>query len=132
MQLPGGSINTFFPGHLDSNRPELSGYSAFSAAIVSPFLETPSGFFQADDCSLTTYHGSSTHRIPGSRMTLTAIDGTFHAGLPKTHGDRRQQLHCLLEMGLRILSTCRAAVRAVSKVLKMAYQAGDICGPRPL
>jgi len=41
-------------------------------------------------------------------------------------GDRRQQLHRLLEMGFLILSTLGAAVRAIPKVLKMADQAGDV------
>src|SRR5258708_5955369 len=35
-------------------------------------------------------------------------------------GDGSQQLHCFLEMGLLILSTCGAAVCTVPKILKMA------------
>src|ERR1019366_1632401 len=57
MQLPDGSINPFLPGHLNSSRPKLRGYSGFPAAMASPFLETPSCFFQTDNRGLATCHG---------------------------------------------------------------------------
>src|ERR1019366_1422585 len=57
MQLPGGPINPFLPGHLNSSRPKLSGYPGFPAAMVSPFFETSSCFFQADNRGLATCHG---------------------------------------------------------------------------
>ncbi len=45
-------------------------------------------------------------------------------------GDRSQQLHFLLEMGFLVLSTNGVAVCTVSKILKMADEAGDIAGYR--
>src|ERR1700683_2174002 len=47
-------------------------------------------------------------------------------------GDGIQQLHCLLEMGFLVLSTCGASVCTVSKILEMADQARDVCGARVL
>src|SRR6266436_4323672 len=39
----------------------------------------------------------------------------------------RQQLHCLLEKGFLVLSTCGSTVCTVAKILEMADQIGDIC-----
>src|ERR1019366_6142348 len=85
MQLLGGSINPFLPGHLDSRRPKLCGYSGFPSAIASPSLETPSCFFQGDNRGLATSHRRPPHRISGGRTTLTVINGPIHASLPQTH-----------------------------------------------
>src|SRR5258708_1495154 len=52
--------------------------------------------------------------LPGIEQQARVHFGENLAG----HGS--QQLHCLLEMGLVVLATCGAAVRAIPKITKMA------------
>jgi hypothetical protein len=108
MQLPGGSINPFLPGHLDSRRPKLRRYSGFPFAIASPFLEAPSRFFKADNRGLATSHRHPPHRISGGRTTLTVIDGTIHASLPETHSVIQEQQQGVIAFAVpRSVIDCR-------------------------
>src|SRR4029077_2079357 len=69
-----------------------------------------------------------------SQSRLAALPGVeqqvrVHFG-ENPAGNGSQQLHFLLEMRFLVLPTYGAAVCTVPKVLKMADQAGDICGYR--
>ncbi len=55
--------------HLDSSQPELSGYTGFPPAVVSPFFEARSCFFETDDGGF-----ASRHVIPPRRKTQRKND----------------------------------------------------------
>src|SRR5580704_13729039 len=75
MQLPGGSINPFLPGHLDGSRPEFNGYAGFPAAIISPLFEARSCFFKADGRGFSSWHSLPSLRLSRRKTDLTSQEG---------------------------------------------------------
>jgi hypothetical protein len=94
MQLPRGSINPFFPSHLDSSRPKLSGYSGFPPTIVSPFFETHFCFFKADDGGFASRHG-----LPPRRKIQRKNDlNSYRPNTSYTLAENSQNIQLLKDM----------------------------------